>query len=159
MCIRDSRSAPQGLTPQAHGTHALPQPAPLGPVGDAGAVCWLSLGVLRRYSLQRRHRVERAAHESGIFLIRRQLLTLLKARPAQDRTALGRLERHGGLCCALRAGETRLRANSRGSARALRLALLAVLGIICELFVVEEQLLAGCKNEVGAAIYTFQYAI
>jgi hypothetical protein len=34
-----------------------------------------------------------------------------------------------------------------------------VLGIIRELFVMEEELLTGCKNKVGAAIYTLQYPI
>jgi hypothetical protein len=34
-----------------------------------------------------------------------------------------------------------------------------MLGIIRELFIVEEKLLAGCKNKVGAAIYALQYPI
>jgi hypothetical protein len=42
---------------------------------------------------------------------------------------------------------------------ALRLALLAVFGVVFELFVVKEELLAGRENELGAAIYTFQDSI
>jgi hypothetical protein len=34
-----------------------------------------------------------------------------------------------------------------------------VLGVIRELLVVEEELLAGSKHELGAAIYALQYAI
>jgi hypothetical protein len=34
-----------------------------------------------------------------------------------------------------------------------------VLGVVRELFVVEEQLLAGSKYKLGAAIYALQYSI
>jgi hypothetical protein len=46
-----------------------------------------------------------------------------------------------------------------GSAGTLRLALLAVLGIVLELLVVEEQLLAGCKHKVSAAVVALQYSV
>jgi len=45
------------------------------------------------------------------------------------------------------------------TAGALRLALLAVFGVVFELFIVEKELLAGRKNELGAAIDTFQDSI
>jgi hypothetical protein len=38
------------------------------------------------------------------------------------------------------------------SANALRLALLAALGVVLELFVVEEDLLAGREDKLGAAV-------
>jgi hypothetical protein len=41
----------------------------------------------------------------------------------------------------------------------LRLALLAALGIVLELFVVEEELLACRKNELGAAVDALEYSI
>jgi hypothetical protein len=83
----------------------------------------------------------------------------LKTGAAQHRPALGGLEWHSGFRCALGAGGARLRANSRTAARTLRLALLAVLGVVGKLLVVEEELLAGCKHKVGAAIYALQYSI
>jgi hypothetical protein len=45
------------------------------------------------------------------------------------------------------------------AARALRLALLAVFGVVFELFIVEKELLAGRKNELGAAVDTLQNSI
>jgi hypothetical protein len=45
------------------------------------------------------------------------------------------------------------------TAGALRLALLAVFGVVFELFIVEKELLAGSKNELGAAVDTFQDSI
>ena len=83
----------------------------------------------------------------------------LKARATQYRSALSRLERN---CCfrtALGARRSRLRAYPLSASRALRLALLAVLGIVLELFIVEKDLLARCKYELRAAVYTFKHAI
>jgi hypothetical protein len=45
------------------------------------------------------------------------------------------------------------------ASNALRLALFAALGVVLELFVVEEDLLAGCENELGAAVDALQYSI
>jgi hypothetical protein len=86
-------------------------------------------------------------------------LLLLKTRPAKNRPALCRLE---GNCClrtTLRACRPRFRANSLRSLGALGLALLAVLGVVFELFVVEEDLFARCKNELGSAVDTLEDSI
>jgi hypothetical protein len=45
------------------------------------------------------------------------------------------------------------------TANALRLALLAALGIVLELFVVKENLLASRENELGAAVDALEYSI
>jgi hypothetical protein len=45
------------------------------------------------------------------------------------------------------------------TARTLRLALLAVFGVVLELFIVEKGLLAGRENELGAAVDTLQNSI
>jgi hypothetical protein len=45
------------------------------------------------------------------------------------------------------------------AANALRLALLAALGVVLELFIVEEDLLARRKNKLGAAVDALQYSI
>lgn len=44
-------------------------------------------------------------------------------------------------------------------AGALRLALFAMLGVVFELFIVEEDLLAGGKNKFGAAVAALQDSI
>ena len=84
---------------------------------------------------------------------------LLKARTAQHRPALGRLKRDGRLRAALRAVRTRLGASTLRSPGAPCLALLAVLGIVYELFVVEEDLLARCENKLGAAVNALEDSI
>jgi hypothetical protein len=45
------------------------------------------------------------------------------------------------------------------AAQTLRLALFAAFGVVLELFVVEENLFAGRKNELGAAVNALQYTI
>jgi hypothetical protein len=45
------------------------------------------------------------------------------------------------------------------AARALGLALLAVLGVVFELLVVEEDLLTGGENKLGSAVAALQYSI
>lgn len=45
------------------------------------------------------------------------------------------------------------------AASALCLALLAALGVILELLVVEEDLFASREDKIGAAVDTFQYSI
>jgi hypothetical protein len=72
---------------------------------------------------------------------------------------LSRLEWYRGFCPALRTRGSGLRANPLTATNALCLALLAALGIVLELFVVEENLLAGRKNELGAAVDALEYSI
>ena len=85
-----------------------------------------------------------------------QLSLLLEAGSAQHRPALRGLEGNRGLRAALRAGGARLRADLLVAADALRLALLAALGVVLELFVVEENLLARRKDKLGAAVNALQ---
>jgi hypothetical protein len=73
---------------------------------------------------------------------------LLETSTAKHRSALGRLEGNRGLGTALRTGCARLRTNLLIPANALCLALLAALGIVLELLVVEEDLLARCKDKI-----------
>jgi hypothetical protein len=84
---------------------------------------------------------------------------LLEAGPAQHGPTLGWLEGNRGGGATLRTGGPGLRAHTRAAAGALRLALLAVLGVVLELFVVEEKLLAGGENELSAAIDALQNSI
>jgi len=86
-------------------------------------------------------------------------LQLLKTRSAQYRPALRRLEGYGRRLAALRASRTRLRAHARIARTALGLALLAALGIVDKLFVVEKDLFACGEHELGAAINTLQDTI
>ena len=72
---------------------------------------------------------------------------------------MSRLERNRSFGPALRTSSSGLRTNPLVAADALRLALLAALGIVLELFVVEENLLAGRKNELGAAVDALEYSI
>jgi hypothetical protein len=44
-------------------------------------------------------------------------------------------------------------------ASALRLALLAVFGVVREVFIVKKQLLAGREHKLGATIVTLQYPV
>ena len=105
--------------------------------------------------------VPRCASRPLRWLRRRRAASpvLLKARAAQHRPALRRLEGNGGLRAALRARRARLGPHPLRSARALRLALLAVFGVVLELFIVEKELLAGRKNKLGAAVDTLQDSI
>ena len=84
---------------------------------------------------------------------------LLKTGPAQHGPALGRLEGNRGGFTALRAGGPGFRTHFGAPAGTLRLALLAMLGVVFELFVVEEELLAGCKNKLGAAVDALQDSV
>lgn len=86
-------------------------------------------------------------------------LHLLKARTAQYRPSLRRAERYGGVFTASRALGARLGAHPRTAIGALRLALLAALGIVLELFVVKKQLLASGEDELFPAINTLQDSI
>jgi hypothetical protein len=81
---------------------------------------------------------------------------LLETRPAQNRPSLGRPERNRCLHPARRAVRSCFRPYPWTAIGALGLALLAVLGIVLEILVMEEELLACSKDEFGAAINTFQ---
>ncbi len=84
---------------------------------------------------------------------------LLEAASAQDRPALGWLEGDSGLGSALRTCSAGFRTHFLASTNPLCLALLATLGVVLELLVVEEDLLARCKDKLGAAVNTSKYAI
>ena len=84
---------------------------------------------------------------------------LLETGSAQDRPALGRLEGH---CCGGAAFRTRspgFRANPRAAAGAFRLALLAALGVVDELLVVEEELLTCGEHKFCTAIDALEVSI
>ena len=95
--------------------------------------------------------------------------TLLhEALPTEYRPALGRLEGNGSLLAALGAGcagfclakgRTAARRGRGGCAEnrdAFRFAVLAALRFVLKLFVVEEQLLASCKDEIAATVDTLE---
>jgi len=84
---------------------------------------------------------------------------LFKADAAQNRPSLRGLERNSGCSAALGASGPRLCAHLGATTNALRLTLLAVFRIVLKLFVMEEELLACCKDKIRAAIYTFQGSI
>jgi hypothetical protein len=81
-------------------------------------------------------------------------LLLLKTGSAQHRPALSRLEGNCSLGSALPTGRSRLWTSPGRTAGALRLALLAALGVVRKLLVVKEELLARGENKIGAAIDT-----
>ena len=83
----------------------------------------------------------------------------LETAAAKHRPALRGLEGNGGFSSALRAGGAGLRAHLLAAADPLRLALFAALGVVFELFIVEEDLLARGKNELRAAVNALQYSI
>jgi hypothetical protein len=83
----------------------------------------------------------------------------LETRPAKHRPALGWLEGNRRLCAALRARSPRLGPHALTSPRTFRLALFAMLGIVLELFVVEENLLACCEHKFCAAVDTLKDSI
>jgi hypothetical protein len=83
---------------------------------------------------------------------------LLKTRTAENRSALCWLEGNGSVRTACRAGCTGLGPHAP-AARTFRLALLAVLGIVLELFIVEEELLARGEHEVNAAVSALQDSV
>jgi hypothetical protein len=84
---------------------------------------------------------------------------LFKTNAAQNGPPLRRLERYSGCSAALGACGPRLCAHLGATTDALCLALFAVFGIVLELFIVEEELLARCEDKIRAAIYTFQGSI
>ena len=84
---------------------------------------------------------------------------LLETASAQYGPALGWLEGDSGLGAALRTRGAGFRTHFLASTNPLCLALLATLGIVLELLVVEEDLLARSKDEFRAAVNTGEYAI
>jgi hypothetical protein len=93
----------------------------------------------------------------------------LEALPAQHRTTLRGLERDCGFFAASGTGGARLHflvevAAAAGSAmshirRTLRLAILATLGFVFKLFIVEKELFACGKDEFVTAIHALQASI
>jgi hypothetical protein len=82
---------------------------------------------------------------------------LLETGPTEHRTTLRGLERNGRFGGAFRTHSPGFRTYAvAGSGHALDLALFTPLGIVLELFVVKEELLAGGKNEVVTAIRALQ---
>jgi hypothetical protein len=83
----------------------------------------------------------------------RRRLVLRETDAAKHRPALRRFEWNRRLFAAYRTRRARLRPHSPPAARAaLRLALLAALGVIHKLFVVEKNLLAGGEHKLRPAI-------
>lgn len=81
---------------------------------------------------------------------------LLKAAPAQNGTALSRLEGDGGFRAALRANGACLRAHRAGAGCPFGLALFAALGVVLELLVEEEELLTRSEHEIVPAVHAFE---
>ncbi len=81
---------------------------------------------------------------------------LLEAGAAQHRPTLSGSEGNRGVGTARRTGGPGFRAHFGAAPRALGLALFAVFGIVLELFVEKEQLLARSEYELGAAIDAFE---
>jgi hypothetical protein len=80
---------------------------------------------------------------------------LLKTRTAENRSALCWFEWNRGFGAACRAGCTGFSPHAP-AARTFRLALLTVFGIVLELLIVEEELLARGEHKFGAAVSTLQ---
>ena len=83
----------------------------------------------------------------------------MKAGSAQNRTPLRGTKWNCGLHSARRTLGPGFRPDPRTPVRAFGLALLAALGIVLEILVVKEELLARGKDEFGAAINALQYLI
>jgi hypothetical protein len=96
---------------------------------------------------------------SGVWRCLQCKLLPLEAGTAQHRPPLRRFEWNRRFGPTLRAGCPRLCADPRITAGAFGLALFAALRVVFELLIVKEELLACREDEIGAAVYTFQYAI
>jgi hypothetical protein len=90
---------------------------------------------------------------------------LLEALPTEDGPALRRFEGHSSLLptpgttgSGLHSRVVAWRGASQGG-DAFRFAGFTTFGLVLELFVVEKELFTGSKNEVGAAVDTFQNLI
>ena len=84
-----------------------------------------------------------------------------EAFPAKYRAPLRRLERNRGFPTALRAGGHGLAFGKTAATRALAFALtrLAALGLVFEIFIVEEVLLSRGKDKFRSAIYALEGSI
>ena len=83
---------------------------------------------------------------------------LLKTFAAEHRPALRRLERDRRFQTTRRASSSGLRAYTTATGT-LCFALLAVLGVVLELFVVKKQLFPGRKDEIGPTVDTLQHLV
>ena len=86
-------------------------------------------------------------------------MLLLEAGAAEHRPALCWPEGHRRLCAALRTDSVGLGAYPFAAARLLGLALLAALGVVRKLFLMEEQLFACGKHKLGTAVTALQFPI
>jgi hypothetical protein len=84
---------------------------------------------------------------------------LLETAAAEHRSALCRLKWNSGFGSALGTRRAGFRAHLLATANPFRLALFAALGVIFELFVVEEDLLARGKDKIRAAVNARKYPI
>jgi len=89
----------------------------------------------------------------------RLLHLLLKTRTAQHGPPLRRPEGNRGLRAALRTSCLGFRAHSATATALLGLALLAALGVVSELLLVEKNLLSGGKDKLFAAVAALQISI
>ena len=90
---------------------------------------------------------------------RNRLPLLLEAEAAKYRSALCGPEGYCGFYATLRTGCPGFRTYSGISLSTLGFAHLAALGVIPELFIVKEQLLAGCEDKLCPAIDALDDAI
>ena len=89
----------------------------------------------------------------------RRSLIFLETRPAQYRASLRGTERNGSFQAASGAVCARFSTNPGAPRGALGFALLAALGVVFEVFIVEKQLFACGENEFGTAIGAFQHSV
>ncbi len=82
-------------------------------------------------------------------------LRLLKTRTAQYGSTLRRFKRKCSGCSTPRANGLSFLDVLFGSRVSFGLATLTMLGVVCELLVVEKELLTRSKNEVGVAVHAF----
>ena len=94
----------------------------------------------------------------GLYRYRPNGLFLLETRTAENRSTLGRLKRNSRFRAA--GGTRRPSLGTNPSAtRSLCLALLAVLGVVLKLFVVEKQLLTRGEHKLNPAVRTLQHSV
>lgn len=84
---------------------------------------------------------------------------LLETTAAKNRPSLSRLEGDGGFGTAFGADGARFRTNGGAPGGTLGLALLTTLRIVFELFIEEEQLLAGCENEIASTVSALEHLV
>lgn len=112
------------------------------------------------------HRESMAGNNKPLFLGSRSSgTTLLEALPAKHWPSLRRFKRHSRLLAAVRAGSARfyfliavLRCRADSSS-AFCLTRLAALGLVLELFIVEEKLFASREEKLRAAVDALQQPV